>query len=82
MAIQIINPVVLEKISELAKVTGLTKTAVVEKAIEDLVRNHRIDVQTTQRKKMLALLAQFDRVDKNRSLENTDIAWDENGLPK
>jgi antitoxin VapB len=81
MAIQIVNPVVLEKISELAKVTGLTKTSVVEKAIDDLLRNQGIDVQTNQSKKMLVLLAQFDRADKNGSYEKTVITWDENGLP-
>lgn len=81
MALQIANAAVVEKINELAKITGLTKTAAVEKAVDELLRNSGLNVQANQHKKMLALLAQFDRIEKKRFLENTDIAWDENGLP-
>jgi antitoxin VapB len=81
MALQIANAAVVEKINELAKMTGLTKTAAVEKAVDELLRNSGLNVQANQHQKMLALLAQFDRVEKKRLLENTDITWDENGLP-
>ena len=37
MALQIANPVVVGKVERLAKATGLSKTAVVEKALDRLI---------------------------------------------
>jgi antitoxin VapB len=81
MALQIANAVVIEKINELAKITGLTKTAAVEKAVDELLRISGSKTEINQHKKMFALLAQFDRLDHNGSNAPTDITWDENGLP-
>jgi antitoxin VapB len=82
MALQIANPIVVAKVERLAKATGLTKTAVVERAIDRLAS----DTQGTadpgqQAARMAALLAQLDRVP-----ERTDafdpLQWDDQGLPK
>jgi antitoxin VapB len=82
MALQIANPIVVAKVERLAKATGLTKTAVVERAIDRLAS----DTQGTadpgqQASRMAALLAQLDRVP-----ERTDafdpLPWDDQGLPK
>ena len=37
MALQIANPVVVGKVERLAKATGLSKTAVVERALDHLI---------------------------------------------
>ena len=78
MALQIANPVVVAKVERLARATGLTKTAVVEKAIDHLA-NETQGASTPGR--LAALLAQFDRVP-----ERVDAfdprAWDAQGLPK
>jgi antitoxin VapB len=38
MALQIANPAVVDKIHELARVTGMTKTAAVEKAVDEMLK--------------------------------------------
>jgi antitoxin VapB len=41
MALQIANPIVVAKVERLARATGLTKTAVVERAIDALANETR-----------------------------------------
>ncbi len=82
MALQIANPVVVAKVERLAKATGLTKTAVVERAIDRLASETQGASDPGQSgARMAALLAQLDRVP-----ERTDafdpLEWGENGLPK
>ena len=78
MALQIANPVVVSKVERLARATGLSKTAVVEKAIDRLASE-------TQGKadpgRMEALLAQLDRVP-DRADAFEALEWDARGLPK
>ncbi len=79
MALQIANPLVVEKIHTLARIMGMTKTAAVEKAVDDLLKANG---NTDQRKaQMYALLHQFDRLTKAPN-PAMDIEWGENGLPK
>jgi antitoxin VapB len=83
MALQIANPAVVDKIHELARVTGMTKTAAVEKAVDEMlkVRKDAIGIdRTTERARMHSLLAQFDRTRPNPNSAEA-IAWDEFGLP-
>jgi antitoxin VapB len=79
MALQIANPVVVAKVERLAKATGLSKTAVVERALDRLMGETM--VKTGGDKRVAALLAQLDRIP-----ERTDafdaMQWDEQGLPK
>ncbi len=82
MGLQIVNPVVVAKVEKLARATGLTKTAVVELAIDRLA----IEIQdaTNPRRtgaRMVALMAQLDRVPE-RADALDPLVWDEKGLPK
>jgi hypothetical protein len=51
MALQIANAIVVEKTNELAKITGLTKTAVAEKAVDELLRISGSNSEANQHKK-------------------------------
>jgi antitoxin VapB len=79
MALQIANPVVVGKVERLAKATGLSKTAVVERALDRLISETTGRTDTTGR--MAALLAQLDRIPDRPDLFDP-LAWDEHGLPK
>jgi antitoxin VapB len=78
MALQIANPVVVAKVERLARATGLTKTAVVERAIDALAGEMRSAAVSGQ---MAALLAQLDRVP-DRADAHDPLQWDGAGLPK
>ena len=79
MALQIANPVVVGKVERLAKATGLSKTAVVERALDRLLDETM--VKTDGDKRVAALLAQLDRVpDRADAFDPMD--WDKQGLPK
>lgn len=79
MALQIANPAVVSKIERLAKRTGLSKTALVERAID------RLGMETAnasnQVQRMSALLAQIDRIP-DRTDAFDALPWDAHGLPK
>ena len=78
MTLHIGNPFVIAKIERLAKATGLTKTAVVEKAI-DLLASETQAAPTSVR--MAALLVQLDRIpDRIDAVDSQD--WDAQGLPR
>jgi antitoxin VapB len=78
MALQIANPVVVAKVERLARATGLTKTAVVERAIDALASQTRAAAVPAR---MAALLAQMDRVP-DRADAYDPLEWDGAGLPK
>jgi antitoxin VapB len=82
MALQIANPIVVAKVERLARVTGLTKTAVVERAIDRLASETQ-GASDPGRKaaRMTALLAQLDRVPERMDAFET-LEWDDQGLPK
>lgn len=76
MALQIANPVVVGKVERLAKATGLSKTALVERAVDLLERETR----PASPDRLIALLAQLDRVPDR--VDATDpLTWDDAGLP-
>jgi antitoxin VapB len=78
MALQIANPVVVAKVERLARATGLTKTAVVERAIDHLASQTQIAAVPGR---IAALLAQLDRVP-DRADAFDPLEWDSTGLPK
>lgn len=78
MALQIANPVVVAKVERLARATGLTKTAVVERAIDTLASQTGSAAVPGQ---MAALLAQLDGV-LDRADAHDPLVWDGAGLPK
>ncbi len=79
MALQIANPAVVSKVERLAKATGLSKTAVVERAVDRLLSE--IADTSDQAERIAALLAQLDRIP-DRADAFDPLAWDEHGLPK
>ena len=78
MALQIANPTVVAKVERLAKATGLTKTAVVERAIDRLASE---TASAFDPGRMAALLSQLDRVP-DRADSFDPLEWDSRGLPK
>ena len=81
MALQIANPVVVAKVERLARATGLTKTAVVERAIDRLASETSETRGASAPGRMAALLAQLDRVP-DRVDAFDPLEWDAQGLPK
>ena len=78
MALQIANPVVVAKVERLARATGVSKTADVERAIDRLASETQARPISGQ---IRALLAQLDLVpDRTDACDPLD--WDENGLTK
>jgi antitoxin VapB len=71
MMLQIANPVVVAKIERLARATGLTKTAVVERAIDALANETQFAAVSGP---MAALLAQLDRVP-DRADAHDPLQW-------
>ena len=80
MPIQIANPVVVEKVERLARVTGLTKTAAVEKAVDRLLGETAL-ARTGADRRIAALLAQLDRIP-DRPDAFDALEWDQQGLPR
>lgn len=82
MALQIANPVVVAKVEKLARATGMTKTAVVERAIDRLASETAGAADPAgQFARMAALLAQLDQVP-DRPDAFDPLGWDDQGLPK
>lgn len=79
MALQIANPAVVSKVERLAKRTGLSKTALVERAID------RLSMETAdasnQTARLAALLAQLDRIPERADAYDA-VPWDGHGLPR
>lgn len=79
MSLQIANPIVVRKVEQLARVTGLSKTAAVERAVERLLSESQAGAAPAGR--MNALLAQLDRIPDRHDAFNP-LEWDEQGLPR
>lgn len=79
MALQIANPVVVGKVERLAKATGLSKTAVVERALDCLMSE--TTGKSDSGRRLAALLAQIDQIPERMDAFDP-VVWDELGLPK
>jgi antitoxin VapB len=79
MALQIANPVVVGKVERMAKATGLSKTAVVERALDCLLSESLHQANGNSR--VAALLSQLDRIPDRADAFNP-LEWDDNGLPR
>jgi len=79
VALQIAKPAVVVKVERLAKATGLTKTAVVERAVDRLLAE--LASADDHGDRMSALMAQFDRIP-DRGDAFDPLVWDEYGVPK
>lgn len=80
MALQIANPVVVGKVERLANATGLSKTAVVEQAVDRMLSETAMP-KSNAGKRVSALLAQLDRIP-DRGDAFDPLQWDEQGLPR
>lgn len=80
MALQIANPSVISKIDRLARLTGLNKTAAVEKAVDRLLEE-TAPAATGSTDRLRRLLAQIDRIP-DRADAIDPLLWDEHGLPR
>jgi antitoxin VapB len=70
------------KVERLAKRTGLSKTAVVDRALDRLIDEiGETPGAADQTARMAALLAQLDRIP-DRTDASNPLEWDEHGLPK
>jgi antitoxin VapB len=78
--LQIANPTVVDKVERLAKATGLTKTAAVERAVDQLLRETEGSGGPAS-KRVDALLAQLDRIP-DRPDAFDALEWDQLGLPR
>jgi len=78
MALQIANPVVVQKVELMAKRLGLGKIAVVERALDQLISAS--EGAEHQSERFEALLAQIDRI-ADRPDAYDPLQWDERGLP-
>lgn len=81
MALQIANPSVVSKVERLAKRTGLSKTAVVERAVDRLLGETAGASRQEAHDRLAALLAQLDRIP-DRADACDPLQWDEQGLPR
>ena len=81
MALQIANPIVVAKIETLAKKTGLTKTAAVERAVDALLSKSAAAQVDSAWERFDAILAQIDQIPETGN-QNDPLEWDEHGLPK
>jgi antitoxin VapB len=78
MALQIANPGVVAKVERLAKATGLSKTALVERALDQLLLETQARAPAAGG--LAALLAQLDRIP-DRTDTPELLRWDSHGLP-
>lgn len=79
MALQIANPIVVDKATRLARALGISKTAVVERALDRLAEE--MAPPQTAHARMRDLLVQVDRIP-DRPDANDPLEWDEHGLPR
>jgi antitoxin VapB len=80
VALQIANPKVVTKVEALARATGLSKTAAVERAVDDCLRSIEASNAAASTDRFTALLAQLDRI-ADRVDAHDPLNWDETGLP-
>jgi hypothetical protein len=78
MPLQIANPTVVAKVERRARKTAWTKTAVVERAVDQLAGELQ---RETSAGRMAATLAQLDRIPDHPDPFDP-LRWDERGLPK
>ncbi|WP_295401907.1 type II toxin-antitoxin system VapB family antitoxin [uncultured Thiocystis sp.] len=79
MSLQIANPAVVGKVERLARATGLSKTAAVERAVDQLL--HELEAHGQPAERLSALLDQLDRIP-DRKDAGDPLTWDDLGLPR
>ena len=77
MVLKIANPVVVGKVERLAKAACLSKTALVERALDQLLLES--PARTPTAATLAALLAQLDRIPDRADVADV-LQWDRHGL--
>ncbi len=78
MALKIANPIDVDEVERVARATGLSKPATVERAEGQPLREASAPLKADVR--MAALLVQLDRIpDRNDAFD--PLCWDKHGLP-
>jgi antitoxin VapB len=80
MAPQIAKASVVAKVEQLAKASGLTKTAAVERAVDLMLGEMPSQPESHQHMNLMALLVQLDQIPDRKDAFDP-LMWDENGLP-
>ncbi len=88
MDIRIVDPVVVEKVGRLARKTGLSETAAIERAVDTLLiqptngepRQAPRHPTEADWQRMRELLGEMDRIPDLPDARDP-LEWDENGLP-
>ncbi|MEI6460133.1 MAG: type II toxin-antitoxin system VapB family antitoxin [Pseudomonadota bacterium] len=78
MALQIANPTVVAKVERLARAKGMTKTALVEWAVDRLAAESQM---LRDPNSMASLLTQLDAIP-DRPDADDPMLWDDIGLPR
>jgi antitoxin VapB len=78
MPLQIANPIVIDKVERLARATGLSKTAAMERAVDSLLHETESMVQPAAR--LAALLEQFDCIP-DRADAHDPLSWTSRDCP-
>ncbi len=81
MALQIANPTVVAKIEMLAKTSGLTKKAAVEKAVDAMLTKQKNSRSGNVWDRFDAILGQIDKIPES-TVPFDPLEWDEHGLPR
>jgi antitoxin VapB len=81
MTLRIANPALVRKIEALARVTGLSETEAVEKAVDRMLGERSPDAWERAWEQFDDILVQLDQVP---DLPNgfDPLEWDEHGLPR
>jgi antitoxin VapB len=77
--LQIANPVVVAKVEKLARERGMTKTALVEQAVDMLAS--RSSGRDARKRRLEAILRQADLIPDRKDAFDP-MEWDAVGLPK
>ena len=77
MALQIANQSVVDKVARLARANGISKTALVERAVDALERN---TIETDSIRIIRKAIAQLQAIP-DRPDAFDPLAWDNSGLP-
>jgi antitoxin VapB len=78
MSIQIANPVVVEKVNRLAEALGLSKTALINRALDALLDGQHTVAEPDA---LDGYFRQFDQLP-NRAAPIDPMEWDDLGLPR
>jgi antitoxin VapB len=80
MSIQLANPTVVEKVNRLAQQTGLTKTALIDRAL-DVFQANQFTVAQPSPTSFAAVFKQLDQL-ADLPTHHDPLQWDAMGLPK